>query len=168
MRCRLARRSKVAVSTYLEVFVLIGLATAGSAIVYGMTAGLGESAQGPGLLVSYASIRQGQNAAVERLVFTNTGQAPISSFTLSTAGIASAQYLVTLTDAVTGSSVTPSPSSGTIPSQVIQGVTVMPGETISVTLIILSGAEFSIGTRYPVIMSSTGAQQLQFVTALPS
>src|SRR5271157_2045385 len=108
---------RAAVSTYLEVFVLIGIAIGGSALVYATTTKYQSVAQGAGVTVSQASIRQGLNQAVERLVVANTGTVTFSSFTISTVGtaggISNAQFYVTLTNVATSSSITPSLTSGT-------------------------------------------------------
>ena len=174
MRYSLEHRARTAVSTYLEVFILIGVAIGGSALVYATTTKYQPVAQGPGVTVSQASIRQGSNQAVERMVMANTGTFSFSSFTISTVGttggIPNAQFYVTLTDVATSASITPSPASGTTgDSSVTETVTSSPGQSILASITIVSGSEFTIGQSYTVIVSTSGAAQASIqVVAIPA
>ncbi len=160
MRFRL-RLERSGVSVYLEVFLLIALASGGTALVIAALGNYGALAQGPGLSLSDPSLRQGNSVALERFTLMNTGAVPLTSFTVVTRGIPPAQYFVTLADPSTGTPVTPSTSSGTAPSTFSESVTVPPGGALTVSLSILNGAEFQVGGRYTVLVNSPQGAQAQ-------
>ena len=150
-------KARLAVSTYLELFILIAVAIGGSALVYSVAYQYQPVVQGPGVTISQASIRQGLNQAVERVVLANTGTAAFNSFTLSTAGIANAQFYVSLTDAASRSSIAPSSASGTTgDNSITENVALSPGQSIVVSITIVSGSEFTVGQSYAVAVSTSG------------
>jgi hypothetical protein len=161
---------RTAVSTYLELFILIAVAIGGSALVYAATYQYQPVVQGPGVTVSQASIRQGLNQAVERMIIANTGTVLFNSFTISTVGIANAQFYVALTDAASGSSITPPLPQGTTgDNSIAEGMTISPGQTIVASITIASSGEFSIGQSYTVVVSiSGGALTSVQVQAVPA
>ncbi len=162
-------RRRSAVSTYLEVFVLVGVASGASALVFSMVGKYGASSQGAAVMVTYVSIKQGLNEAVVKLVVENTGSVPFSSFTVSIQGIPAAQFYVSLVNVGTGLTVSPSPASGTSPASVTESVSVPPGQSLAVTIVIVSGTEFTAGSRYSLIVStSAAAQQQVFAVAVPA
>ena len=167
-------RERKAVSTFLELFILIGVVIVGTAIVFSAVTRYESASQGPSIAVSDASIRQGSNAAVEKMVIANTGTVSFSSFTVSTslgsAGIASSQFYITLTNPATGASVTASPASGTTgDSSITETVTISPGQSVLASITIVSASEFTIGARYSILVSaSAGTQQQVFAVAVPA
>jgi hypothetical protein len=166
-------RKRKAVSTYLEVFILIGIVTAVTVLVFSAVTQYEPVSQGPSIAVSDASIRQGLDQAVESMVLANTGTVSFSSFTISTAGttggISDAQFYVTLTNVANGSSMAPSLASGaTGDSSITENATVSPGQSVLATITIVNASEFTIGESYGVIVSSSGAQSSLQSVALPA
>lgn len=164
MRFSLLVRKRKAVSTYIEVFILIGIVVAGTAIVFSAVTKYEPVSQGASIGLSDASIRQGSNQAVERMVIANTGTVAFSSFTISTvgtaAGIPNAQFYVTLTNVATSSSITPSPASGTTgDSSITESATISPGQSVLVAVTIVGASEFTIGQSYSVTVSTSPAAQ---------
>ena len=89
-RSNLEPRARRAVSTYVEVMVLMALVLGTSALVY--LAATNISASGTGgasVSISLAAIRQGADAAVEKVTVANTGTVTITSFTMTTVGVTS-------------------------------------------------------------------------------
>jgi hypothetical protein len=166
-------RRRAAISTYLEVFILIGVAVGGSALVYAVTNKYQPVAQGPGIITSQVSIRQGANQAIERLLVGNVGTVTFNSFTVSTTGsaggIADAQFYVTLTNVAAGASITPSPASGTTGDRVItETATIAPGQSVLATITIVSANEFTVGQSYSIVVSLSGAQVSSQVVVAPA
>lgn len=174
MRFSLQLRERRAVSTFLEVFILIGIVIAGTAIVFAAVTKYEPVSQGASVGVSDASIRQGSNQAVMRVVIANTGTVSFSSFTISTvgtsAGIANAQFYVALINVATSSTVTPSPASGTTgDSAITETATISPGQSVLATITIVGGSEFTIGQSYSVTISTLPAAQATVqVAAVPA
>jgi len=163
-----------AVSTYIEVFILIGVAMAGSALVYAAIINYQLAVQGPEITISQASIRQGVNEAIERIVIANTGTVTLNSFTISTAGtsggIPNAQFYVALTNVATGASITPSPGSGnTGDNSITETAAISPGQSILVSITFVSSSEFTIGQTYTVIIDAPGSALASIqVVAIPA
>jgi hypothetical protein len=172
----LARNQRHGVSTYIETFILIGIAVGGSAIVYSALGGYATSAGGPSVAVPNIILSQGSGAAVEKLVIANSGTASFSSFTISTTGVSSSlQYCAVLSDA-TGrplgfSSPPPACGSGTAtnPSYVSinPSSAIPPGQTVILSLVVLSSGEFAVGSSYSVTVSTGPALQVVSATAVP-
>ncbi len=163
-------RARAAVSTYLELFILIGVVVGGSVLVYATTTRYMPVAQGPGVTVSQASIRQGLNQAVERMIIANTGTVSFSSFTITTVGIVNAQFYVTLVNVATSSSVTPSLASGTTgDNSITETVTISPGQSTLATVTVVSASEFTVGARYSILVgASAGTQEQIFAVVVPA
>jgi hypothetical protein len=67
MKWSLELRKRKAVSTYLEVFILIGIVTAVTVLVFSAVTQYEPVSQGPSISVTDASIRQGLDQAVESM-----------------------------------------------------------------------------------------------------
>ena len=163
-------RARAGVSTFLEVFILVGVAFGGSSIAYGATGALSRSLQGPSLSVTGATISQGLDAAVERLTVYNSGSTAAGSFTVATTGVASsAQFCYSALNPVTKSiALSTCPTLSTNPTSVLFSTSLQPGASMVVELD-LSGAPFVVGSSYPVTVSTrAGAQQTVEVEAVPA
>lgn len=155
-----------AVSTYLQTFILIAVASGASVFLYSSLGGYSASLQGVSISISNASVRQGSALAFETVQVANTGTVSISSFTLATPGISStASYGVSLENIASGSS---SSSSGTGPASIPLTVTIAPGQSELVTVTIYAGNVFTIGTGYSLYVVASGASAQQAVSAVPS
>jgi len=166
----LAPSSRAAAATYLEVFLLIGLAIGGSGLVLGAMVNATASAQGPAISVTGATIRQGTFLAIESLTIYNTGSVPLQSFVLSTGGVpATASFCYTLFDPMAHSILsTTCPSMGTNPASVVLATTVSPGKGVLAELTVM-GQQFSLGAISKVtVTSSGGAQQSLDVGVVPA
>ena len=107
-------RSRKGVSTYLEVFILISVTIAGTALVAFAMLPYESVAQGASIAIPNASIRQGSNVAIEKVLLADTGSVAFSTFTLTTVGISpTASYGVSLQNAATGSSIN-TPTTGLV------------------------------------------------------
>jgi hypothetical protein len=167
------RERRRAVSTYLEVFILIGIVTAVSALVYSATTQYEPVSQGPSIAVSNASVRQGIDQALERMVISNTGTVSFSAFTISTVGtgggIPDAQFYVALTNIANSSSVPLSAASGTTgDSSITENATIAPGQSFLATITFVGASEFAVGQPYGVTVSSSGAQASLQCVAFPA
>jgi len=151
---------RAAVSTYVETFVLIGVAVGGAGLVFEAASALTSSAQGPSIVVEAASIRQGAYLAVERLVVYNTGNSAVTGFTVSNLGVStSSLYCFTLT-APPGAAVdeTDCPPTNPGPGIVQISRTVSSGSSLLVELT-FTGQAFVRGTTADIIVTtSDGAQ----------
>ncbi len=164
------RTKKAGVSNYLEAFLLIGVATAGSGLVLGAAMGFASSSAGPSVSIGSATIRQGTYVAVERVTVYNTGQAPMVSFTMTTAQAPStASYCYSLLNPV--SSVTISSTCPTLvsnPSSISVPAQIPPGGAVVVEALV-SGGSFALGVPCQVtVTSSNGAQASALAQVVPS
>ncbi len=168
MRSKLERRTRKAVSTYLETFILVAVAIAGSSIAYAATSNYTSADQGPAVAVSECIIKQGSNVAVEKMIISNTGTVAFTSFTILTPTIASNQFYITLTDAASGAPIVASQASGAAPASITETTSILPGQSVLVSLTIIGSNEFTLGTRYSIIVStSPTAEQQLLVFAVP-
>jgi len=96
-----------AVSTYLETFILIGVVIGGSALVYATTTKFSAPVQNSSsITLSDVSIRQGSGVALEKMVISNTGTIPFTSFTITNIGFSSlGPYGLVVTNTATGSAI---------------------------------------------------------------
>lgn len=165
---RASRRAGV--SGYLETFILIGLAIGGSGIVLGAATGYSSSLQGASVAIDGARISQGSRIAFEKLTVSNTGQAPITSFAVSTLmAPTSASYCYTLANPVTlGTLSTTCPAMATNPRTLTVAYSIPPGGALTVTLQLTGGA-FAVGSASQVIVTtSAGASATVEVRVLPA
>ncbi len=158
------------VSGYLEVFLLIAVAAAGSAMV--LAAGLRSvaSAQGASVSVTGGSIRQGGAFAIETFLVQNTGNTQFASFEVATSGVSSgASYCYALYDPVSLSTVlTTCPTMGADPAVVGVPATIAPGRAIIVELTVM-GRVFSFGSVITVtVTASAGCQGTLGVVVVPA
>lgn len=160
---------RAAVSTYIEVFLLIALAAGGSGLVFGAGLGVASSAGGPGVSLADATIRQGEYVAVERVAIYNTGKAPFS-FALSTTRVSSsATYCYTLYDP-SGAAVVATTCPGAAPDAATVDIptSLVPGKGVLLALTI-SGRAFALGSECDLtVTTSAGAQGSVAATVLPA
>ena len=149
-----------AVSTYIEVFILMAIVLAGSALVYVAAASIASSSQvGASLQISGAAIRQGAGVAVETMTIANTGAVAITSFTITTAGVtSSATFYLSLLNPLTGSPVSSSCGPGTNPLSVLVCCYMPPGQSIIATVTIDANV-FTVVGRYALTVSASPASQ---------
>ena len=88
------RTRRAAVSTYIEVMILMALVLAGSALVYVAAPTSRLVNWGCLRLISWRAIKQGADAAVETVTIANTGTVTITSFTMATVGVTSSSTLL--------------------------------------------------------------------------
>ncbi len=151
---------RAAISTYVETFVLIGVAVGGASVIFGAASAYTSPARGPSVSIDGASIRQGAYLAVERLTVYDSGDTPVSSFTVSTLGVSgSSLYCYTLTAPPSGAVVaTDCPPASPGPSSVMVQSSISPGKALQVELI-LTGVAFASGSTATVtVTASDGAQ----------
>ena len=152
---------RVAVSSYVETFVLIGVVVGGSGLVLAAAVAFTSSAQGPSISVGAASIRQGAYLAVERLAVYDTGRTPVSGFTVSTLGVSgSSLYCFTLT-VPPGTAVvaTDCPPTNPGPGSVQISRTVPSGGALLVE-ITLAGQAFVEGSTAEIIVTTQDGAQI--------
>lgn len=162
-------RSRSGVSTYLELFLLIGVATGGSALVYATAGSYAAAPQGPAISVSAATIRQGSEVAVERITVANTGSVSFSSLTVSTPSLpTSTTYCYSVsTSAAPPTSTCPTMSAN--PSPITIAAIVTPGGTATVQLTMVGGNVFTEGSAYAVVVTASNSAQVSLrVVALPA
>ncbi|MDG7010038.1 MAG: hypothetical protein JRM71_04505 [Nitrososphaerota archaeon] len=149
------------VSTYLEVFLLIGVAVGGSAIVMSAASRFLGPLGGAGVAVEEAAIRQGADAAFETLVVVNTGGSAFSSFVVSTAqSPGGATFCYALSDPSGGAPITSTcPAMQAGPGSFQVDYPLKPGAGVEVELLMAGGA-FSVGSEHLVtVTASTGSQE---------
>lgn len=165
----MAPKNRSGVSTYLEVFVLIGLAVAGSGVVLGAGLSAASSSDGPALSLLDATVRQGKYFAVESVAIYNTGDKPLGRMVLSTGEVpASATYCYALYDPLGGRALASTcPAMATDPASVVLGAGPGPGKGILVALTV-EGSPFTVGSRVQVtVTTDAGAQQSTDVGVAP-
>ncbi|HUI86630.1 MAG TPA: hypothetical protein VLY21_05715 [Nitrososphaerales archaeon] len=152
----MARRSRAAVSTYIEVFILMAVVLGGSTLVYAAAMGLAYSSQsGASVQVTGAAIEQGEAVAVETVTIANTGTVSVSSMTLTTAGAAtSGSFYLSLLNPSTGSTISSGCGAGTNPASVPMCFPLPAGQSVIATLTV-EAQLFAVGARYTVIVSAS-------------
>ena len=162
--------SRRGVSGYVEAFILIGVAMAGSGMVLDAAMKYASSAQGPSLAVSDAEITQGSHLAVESLALFNDGSTPSGSITVSTVPVASAEtYCYSILDPTTRSVLgSTCPSMAPNFGEVVINPGLAPGGSELLQLVVV-GKAFAVGSTCTVtVTSSAGAQQTLAVEVVPA
>jgi hypothetical protein len=170
MRWSLPPRGRAGASTYLEVFILIGIAVGGSAAVLGAVLPYASAVQGPGVTIEDVAIRQGTYLALERLTVVNSGQSPMPSFVISTSPASpSAPYCYTLYNPATGDQLGGTcPVMAMGPGSVPVTYSVPFGQALGIVITIM-GAAFRVGSQYAVtVTTSAGAQQTVGLQVAPA
>ncbi|MDG6909872.1 MAG: hypothetical protein JRN08_05845 [Nitrososphaerota archaeon] len=165
----MAPRNRRGVSTYLEVFVLIGLAVAGSGVVLGAGLNAASSSDGPALSLLDATVHQGRYFAVESVAIYNTGDKALGRTVLSTGGVpASSTYCYALYDPLGGTELASTcPAMATDPASVVLGSGPEPGRGVLVVLTV-EGSPFAVGSSVRVaVTTDAGAQQSTDVGVSP-
>ena len=163
----MVRSSRSAVSTYIEVFILMAIVLGGSALVFVAAMGLGYSSQsGASVEISAAEVRQGGGVAIETVTIANTGTVAISSMTLTTAGIpSSTTFNLSLLNSATGSTLPSSCGAGTNSAVVSMCFPLPAGQSVVATLTV-EAQPFTVGDRYTVsVMASPPAEAVALVVA---
>ena len=150
--------------------MLIAVVLGASTLVYSAASRMAASAQGgAAVAISSATIKEGVDVAVERILVANTGSVVLNSFTVTTIGASSsATFYLSLLLPSTGFAVSSSCGAGTNPMSVPVCLNLSPGQSVVVTITIDAGP-FTVGTPYTVIVSSQqAAQASQRVLAAPA
>ena len=158
-------RARPGVSTYVEVFVLGAIAGGGSAVVFSAASAYAGLLRGPSVSILGASITQGPYLALERVTVYNSGQVPLSSFTVSTSQAPdSASVCYLLLDPRTMTSVGATcPSMANDPG-VVAVAHPLPSASALLVELMLTGGSFRIGATSTVtVTTSAGAQATQNV-----
>jgi hypothetical protein len=162
-KCRLVRSTRAAVSTYIEVFVLVAVVMACSALVYAAATSLAASGTGgASVAISLATIKQGANEAIEKVTVANAGTVTLTSFTIATSGpsfsYSSATCQLSLLNPSTGSMTSPTCSfTGPVSSGTVN---LLPGQSLVATVTIdASSGLFAVGALYTVTVSTPQAAQ---------
>jgi hypothetical protein len=166
----LSLRRRSGASTYIEVFVLIGIAAGGSAAVLSAVLPYSSALQGPSVNIEDTSLRQGAYIAIESLTVYNSGQTAMSSFVLSTSQApVLAPYCYTTYNTATGAELTSTcPATAGNPGSVSVGYPVPPGGSVGVVVTIM-GQAFTVGEGCAVtVTTSAGAQQTAEVQVAPA
>ncbi len=157
-------RPRAGVSTYLEVFILVGVATGCSAIAYSAVSSYAASASGPSLSVQGASIRQGTDAAVVTMTVVDTGDTALSSVQV-TAG-ASSPYCVSLLSS-SGAVLSSGCPTLTTTLPIALGATLQPGGSVVAVVTFPESGAFTVGAQYEVTASAGGTVDALYVVAVP-
>jgi hypothetical protein len=163
-------RERPGVAAYLEVFILIGVAAAGSAAVFASGLRSVASVQGASVSISGGTIRQGAYLAIESFLIQNTGNVPFTSFEVSTGGVSSdASYCYALYDPITDSSMmTTCPTMSPNPAAVAVSATVSPGGAVLVGITVMGGG-FPPGSVSTVsVTTSAGSQGSIGIVVVPA
>jgi hypothetical protein len=170
MRSSLRPRRKRGISTFLETFILIGIAAGGSGVAMGAALRYFGSLGGGSISIVGASIRQGAFSAVESVTLVYSGETPAASFTLSTSQApSSASFCLSLFDPANETVLTDScPSWQTDPGTVEVTTPLVPGDEVTIQLVITGGV-FAVGSSHTVaITAEDGSQQIEQVMVTPS
>ena len=157
-------------STYIEVFVLVGIVIGGSGIVLDAALGYTRTMSGPAVTIVGASVRQGAYLASEELAIINSGDGSAASFALVTTGVApSALYCYSLYNLGTKSLLFSScPATSQNPGSVPVSYALAPGQSVLVEITVM-GEAFTVGSSCQVtVTASSGAQQSVGVQVAPA
>jgi hypothetical protein len=157
------------VSTFLEVFILIGVALGGSALVLSASTGYIAGLRGPSISIAAASIRQGSESAVEAVELSNTGTSAARSFVIATSQVSdAATFCYSLLGSANETMETTCPSMQQGPASVDITYSLQSGSTVEVELLVL-GDQFAIGSTHLVtVTASSGAQQSYDAEVVPA
>ncbi len=157
-------------AVFLEVFILIGVALLGSALVYAAVSKYASATEGAGVSVSDLTVSQGSGVAFERLVVSNTGTAPAPEMLVETSGLAQGVglcYSVSTAGALELLAST-CPSFAAMPATVTVPVPLSPGQSVVVEFTI-EGEAFRVGSQCQVVVSTAnGAQASLIAEVLPA
>jgi len=145
------------IATYLQTFVLIGVALGGSIIAFREVSAYANSSGGPAIQVWSASITQGAGVVIERLTVSDTGSTEFPYVIVLNPDLAAgASYCYTLASTSGMAEGGTCPSMSTDPTSIRVGANLTSGGTLVVS-IILEGSTVSQGTDYPLLVSAPGA-----------
>ncbi len=162
----MAARRRVAASSYVEVFILIAVAAGGSGAAYGVVSAYPAMLRGPSVSILSASIAQGSYLALERVTVYNSGQVPVSSFTVATAqSPASASFCYSLIDPRTVTPISSTcPALSSNPGVLQVAYSLASGKAVLVELYV-TGTPFRVGSSSSVtVTTSAGGQATYGVT----
>lgn len=157
-------------SDYLATFILIAVAVAGSALVYGAASSLASSAGGPSVAVYDGTVRQGAYFATESLAVSNLGRSSFSNFTITTLpGPAGGAYCYSLVDpksldpeGTTCPEMVPGPGTVEVPYPL------PPGGSVLVDIYV-TGGTFTVGAGLQAtVTTSTGAEGTTGLQVVPA
>ncbi|MDG6920073.1 MAG: hypothetical protein JRN59_00915 [Nitrososphaerota archaeon] len=149
------RPERKGVAAYLEVFILIGVAMGGAALVMEAALGYYASLDGPSVSIAGASIRQGAGSAVETLLVTDTSGTGLGAFVVSTSGAPSSMtYCYSVYDPADQALLASAcPAPGSDPASVDVGYPLGAGATALVELVV-AGDVFTIGSSHLVAVTT--------------
>lgn len=150
-----------AVSTYLETFILVGVAAGCSGVVMGTALHLFGSFGAESISLVGVSIRQGTYTAVESVTLVGSGSSSIPTFFLSTSEAPSSEpYCLLLVDPANDVVLSDScEGHQTNPGTVEVVSPVGSGDELTVQLVIM-GEAFVVGSSHTVtITAEDGSQQ---------
>ena len=163
-------RGKRGVSTYLEVFLLIGVAIGGSGLVLGAATRYLGSSSGPSVSIVSAAIRQGPYSAVESVAVAESGAGSLGAFNLTTSQAPeSAPYCYSVDDPVSGEVL-----SSTCPGQAVGPGTIEipPGSVRGGSVlveVVVAGWAFAPGSSHLVsVTASDGSEASAEVEVVPA
>ncbi len=158
------------VSVYLEVFILVGVALLGSAMVFAAVSKYVPVTGGAAVSISDFAIRQGSGAALERMVISDVGTAQIPGLVVTTSGIGTgAAFCYSASNAATSVAIAATcPKTVAMPAAVSLGLTLLPGESVVLAFTVEGGA-FVLGSTSDVVVTATnGAQAAASATVVPA
>ena len=138
---------------YIEVMILMALVLGTSALVYLAATNISASETGgASVSISLAAMRQGADAAIEKVTIANTGTVTITSFTITTVGVTSSSscYLSLLNPAIGTTTSGTCSFTGPVTSG---NISLPPGQSIIATITV-DAILFAIGSRYTVLVGA--------------
>jgi len=169
MSCSLEAKRR-GVSTYLELFLLIGIAVGGSGIVLDASMNIVSQSQGGSVEILGASVRQGTYAAFESITLSDAGQKPVSSFTVSTQPVStSVSFCYSVVNPVSMAVLKSTcPAMAGNPTSVAVTSTVAPGQSLLLQLVI-AGQAFALGSSSTItVTGADGSQGSTTVEVVPA
>lgn len=174
------KRNRKGISTYIEVFILIGVVLAGSVAVYAVVSQYEAGASGPSIALQSARIAQGSQYAIVSVQVSNTGDKAFSSLTIQEAQMSlnpQPSWYLSLTNpsdnqviSVNGGlPYTCSVTNGVLTISFTGAYTLSVGSSIQASITISGSNRFTVGTAYQVVVGTTGGAQasVNAVAGLP-
>ena len=154
-----ARPGRVA-AAFVETFVLLAVCVGGTGLVLAASLGYASAIGGSSVSIGDGAIEQGGSAALLRLVVYNTGDASISSFTVSVQGASPlAHFCYSVTDPLTRTPLASTcPPTSVDPSTIAVPYGVSPGHGLLLE-VTMAGEAFQTGSRSMVVVTTPGGAQ---------
>ena len=158
------------VAVYLEVFVLVGVALLGSALVFAAVSKYTSGDGGASVSISDLTIRQGDEAAVERMVVSNTGTVPVSTLEVDTSGVSSGvQFCYVVSDTESAETLESTcPTLSSMSPTVSLSAPIPQGQSVVVEFTIQGQAFVTGSTSEVVVVAADGAQASLSALVVPA